>query len=175
MQNFLNAACVRYQSDLFANEPAHEVMALFVLCKLILHMHLPSHPEPSQVAYVISTINSWAGSDSFSLQRGFYLLPPFCYLNIVSLKYHWWNTIERSQPSLTHIRSFRITVTDHIVDRPARPSWRWTVGTACWPSCSSTLSFKGNKSHITSPQMKSTICSLHKMKCHIHVKNLNIL
>ena len=79
-------------------EPAHEIMALFVLCKLILQTRMCSHPggldawflvrhfvyfhtscvrtakapaklrgcagspEPSPVAYVISTIISWAGS-----------------------------------------------------------------------------------------------------------------
>ena len=79
-------------------EPAHEIMALFVLHKLILQTHMPSHPvgldvwflvrpfvyfhtscvrtakalarlrrcagspQLSLVAYVISTIISWAGS-----------------------------------------------------------------------------------------------------------------
>ena len=79
-------------------EPAHEIMALFVLRKFILHTCIPSHPvvlavwclvgsfiyfrtsfvrtakalarlhrcadlpEPLLVAYVISTIISWAGS-----------------------------------------------------------------------------------------------------------------
>ena len=81
-------------------DPAHEIMVLFVLRKLILQMHMRSHPvgldvwclvgpfvyfhtscvrvrtakdlvrlrgcagspEPSLVAYVISTIISWAGS-----------------------------------------------------------------------------------------------------------------
>ena len=72
-------------------EPAHEIMALFVLRKLILQTRMRSHqvgldvwflvehfvyfhtscmrtamalaPEPSLVAYVISTIISWAGSN----------------------------------------------------------------------------------------------------------------
>ena len=79
-------------------EPSHEIMVLFVLCKLITQMRMHSHPlgqdvwflvglflcvstsclrkakalarlrrctgssEPSLVAYVISTIISWAGS-----------------------------------------------------------------------------------------------------------------
>ena len=83
------------------NEPAHEIMALFVLRKLILQSHMRSHPvgldvwflvgpfvyfhtssvriatalvrlcgcagshEPSLVAYVISTIISWTGSNCF--------------------------------------------------------------------------------------------------------------
>ena len=87
----------------FTFEPAHEVMALFVLRKLILQTRICSHPveldvwclvgpfvyfytscertakalarlrgcagspEPSLVAYVISTIISWAGS--FCLDR----------------------------------------------------------------------------------------------------------
>ena len=82
----------------FMIEPSHEIMALFVLRKLILQMRMRSHllgldvwflvgpivyfhtscvqtakalarlrgcagsPEPSLVAYVISTIISWAGS-----------------------------------------------------------------------------------------------------------------
>ena len=81
------------------NEPAHEIMVLFVLRKLILQTRMRSHPtgldvpflvgpfvhfhtscvrtakalvrlrgcagspEPSLVAYVISTIISWAGSN----------------------------------------------------------------------------------------------------------------
>ena len=85
------------------NEPAHEIMALFVLRKLILQTHMRSHPveldfwflvgpfvyfhtacvrtakalarlrgcagspEPSLVAYVVSTIISWAGSNERSL------------------------------------------------------------------------------------------------------------
>ena len=52
------------------SEPSHEIMALFILSKLILqtrmHSHpvglLPYSPKPSLVAYVISTIISWAGS-----------------------------------------------------------------------------------------------------------------
>ena len=62
-------------------EPSHEIMVLFVLRKLILQTCMCSHPvgldvwflvelciyfntlsEPSLVAYVISTIISWAGS-----------------------------------------------------------------------------------------------------------------
>ena len=47
-------------------EPSHELMALFVLCKLILQTRIRSHPVgPSLVAYVISTIISWAGSYNF--------------------------------------------------------------------------------------------------------------
>ena len=58
-------------------EPCHEIMVLFVLRKLILQTLMRSHPvglhvreqqrlwpEPSLVAYVISTIISWAGSFS---------------------------------------------------------------------------------------------------------------
>ena len=70
------------------NEPTHEIMALFVLRKLILQTCMRSHPvgfnclifgrtlrllsyflctnsesEPSPVAYVKSTIVSWAGSN----------------------------------------------------------------------------------------------------------------
>ena len=77
-----------------SNEQAHEIMVLFVLCKLVLQTSMRSHPvgldvwifgqtlrllpyfmcanseggcadspEPSLVAYVISTIISWAGSN----------------------------------------------------------------------------------------------------------------
>ena len=46
-------------------ERSHEIMALFVLRKLILQMHMYSSPEPSLVAFVISTIISWAGSFPF--------------------------------------------------------------------------------------------------------------
>ena len=76
------------------NKPAHEIMVLFALGKLILQTRMLSHiwflvgpfvyfhsscvrtakalarlrrcagkPEPSLVAYVISTITSWAGSN----------------------------------------------------------------------------------------------------------------
>ena len=85
------------------NEPSHEIMVLFVLCKLIFQTCMRSHPagldvwflvgpfvyfhtciscvrtakalvrlrrcasspEPSLVAYVISTIISWAGSNEY--------------------------------------------------------------------------------------------------------------
>ena len=86
------------------SKPCHEIMALFVLLKLILQIRMHSHPvgldvwflggpfvyfhtsyertvkalarlcecagspEPSLVAYVISTIISWAGSNHLSLK-----------------------------------------------------------------------------------------------------------
>ena len=101
----------------WTNEPAHEIMVLFVLRKLIIQTRMRSHPvgldvwflvgpfvyfptscvrtakalarlriravspEPSLVAYVISTICSWAGSnwtnfDGF--REPFMLLHPHC-------------------------------------------------------------------------------------------------
>ena len=87
------------------NEPAREIMALFILHKLILQMRMRSYPvglnvwflvwpfvyfhtscvrtakalarlhgcagspEPSLVAYVISTIISWAGSNCFVILK----------------------------------------------------------------------------------------------------------
>ena len=73
------------------NEPAREIMARFVLRKLILQTHMRSHPvgldvwffvgpfvyfhtscvrtAKALVAYVISTIISWAGSNVFRLYR----------------------------------------------------------------------------------------------------------
>ena len=50
------------------NEPAHEIMALFVLRKLILQTRMP---EPSLVAYVISTIISYAGSNVLKIHELF--------------------------------------------------------------------------------------------------------
>ena len=73
---------------LISFEPTHEILALFVLCKFILQIRMRSHPagldvwflvwpstsivhvckqrrlwpEPSLVAYAISTILSWAGA-----------------------------------------------------------------------------------------------------------------
>ena len=91
------------------NEPAHEIMTLFVLRNLILQTRMRSHPigldvwflfgpcvyfhtlcvrtakalarlrrcagspEPSLVAYVISTIISWAGSNSLFYLRNMHL------------------------------------------------------------------------------------------------------
>ena len=92
------------------NEPAHDIMALFVLRKLILQTRMRSHPvglgawflvgsfvyfhtlcmrsakalarlrecagspEPSLVAYVISTIISWAGSKYLTTRQIYELL-----------------------------------------------------------------------------------------------------
>ena len=50
------------------NEPTHAIMALIALRKFILQIRMRSNPvslgspEPSLVAYVISTIISWVGS-----------------------------------------------------------------------------------------------------------------
>ena len=95
---------IRTNLGIFTNEPAHEIMAFFVLRKLILQMRMRSHPvglgvwflvrpfvyfhtscvrtakalarlrgcagspEPSLVAYVISTIISWTSLNIFWTQ-----------------------------------------------------------------------------------------------------------
>ena len=104
-------------------EPTREIMALFILCKLILQTHMCSHPvgldvwflvglfiyfhtscvwtakalvrlcgcagspEPLLVAYVISTIISWAGSNYHNM--GSHLM--FLSGNKIQ---HWWITEE---------------------------------------------------------------------------------
>ena len=102
----LSLEILRNDSTINKFEPTHEIMALFILCKLILQMCMCSHPveldvwflvgpfvyfhtscvrtakalarlrgcaaspEPSLVAYVISTIILWAGSNKvFSLRK----------------------------------------------------------------------------------------------------------
>ena len=95
----------------WSNGPCHEIMALFVLRKLILQTRMHSHPvgldvsvlvghfvyfhtscvrtamalarlrgcagspEPSLVAYVISTIISWAGSNVKAFIKTFDFIP----------------------------------------------------------------------------------------------------
>ena len=96
---YCTSVCTNLCNSTWINEPAHEIMALVVLRKLILQSRIRSHPvgpdvwflvglfvyfhssfvrtakalaslrgcagspEPLLVAYVISTIISWAGSN----------------------------------------------------------------------------------------------------------------
>ena len=90
----------------FLNEPSHEIVVLFVLRKLILQSCMRSHPvrqgiwfscvrtatalaiprgwagspEPSLVAYVISTIIPWDGSNGFSLLKIWYRSKHFIFI-----------------------------------------------------------------------------------------------